>query len=103
MNDSNGIKRFAIACMATLAVSSGHAVEIPDLPLQTGAAYPPANVMFILDDSGSMAWRYMYNPQVARISYVDRDGDNDSSRPTGANINDDAEYGTFSGSHAEGV
>ena len=31
----------------------------PDLPLQTGAAYPPPNIMFILDDSGSMAWDFM--------------------------------------------
>ena len=103
MNDSRGIKRFAIALVATVAVSSGHAVEIPGLPLQTGAAYPPANVMFILDDSGSMAWRYMYNPQVGRIAYVDRDGDRNSSGPTGDNIQDDADYGPFSDSHAEGV
>jgi type IV pilus assembly protein PilY1 len=43
-----------IAFAATLVAAPGHAVTIPDLPLQTGTAYPPANVMFILDDSGSM-------------------------------------------------
>jgi type IV pilus assembly protein PilY1 len=43
-----------IAFAATLAAAPGHAVTIPNLPLQTGTAYPPANVMFILDDSGSM-------------------------------------------------
>ena len=57
----------------------GRAVDIPNLPLQTGAAYPPANVMFILDDSGSMTWRYMYNTQVPKISYVNTSGRNDSS------------------------
>ncbi|HET7656364.1 MAG TPA: PilC/PilY family type IV pilus protein [Luteimonas sp.] len=94
---------FAVALCATLAAAPGHAIDVPDLPLQTGAAYPPANVMFILDDSGSMEWRYMYNPRIPRIRYVDRDGDNDSSRPTGDNIRYDASYGPFSNSHAEGV
>jgi type IV pilus assembly protein PilY1 len=92
-----------VAFAATLVAAPGHAVTIPDLPLQTGTAYPPANVMFILDDSGSMTWRYMYNTQVSKIAYVDRDGDDDSSRPTGDNVNDDASYGPFSDSHAEGV
>jgi type IV pilus assembly protein PilY1 len=35
------------------------AVTIPDVPLQSGTAYPAANVRFILDDSGSMAWDFM--------------------------------------------
>jgi len=94
---------FAMGLLAALAASPGHAVEVPNLPLQTGAAYPPANVMFILDDSGSMTWRYMYNTQVPAISYVDRDGRNDSSRPTGDNVTSDADYSPFSTSHAEGV
>lgn len=103
MNRSKRLLPVCMAFAATLAAAPGHAVNIPNLPLQTGAAYPPANVMFILDDSGSMTWRYMYNPQVSRITYVDRDGDNDSSSPTGDNINYDAEYGPFTDSHAEGV
>lgn len=89
--------------VAAFAAVPGQAVEVPYLPLQTGAAYPPANVMFILDDSGSMTWRYMYNTQVPSISYVNRDGRNDSSRPTGDNISSDADYSPFSDSHAEGV
>jgi type IV pilus assembly protein PilY1 len=44
----------AIGLGAALVAAPGAAVTVPDLPLQTGTAYPPANIMFILDDSGSM-------------------------------------------------
>ena len=44
----------AVAFLATLAAAPGHAVVIPNVPLQSQAEYPPANVRFILDDSGSM-------------------------------------------------
>ncbi|GAB3390652.1 pilus assembly protein [Lysobacter fragariae] len=44
----------AITFAATLVASPGHAVNFPNLPLQSGSAYPAANVRFILDDSGSM-------------------------------------------------
>ncbi|MCJ0825917.1 pre-peptidase C-terminal domain-containing protein [Luteimonas sp. 50] len=51
---------FAATCLATLlALPVNAAVVFPDNPLQTGAAYPPPNVMFILDDSGSMAFDFM--------------------------------------------
>ena len=47
------------ACLATLL---GHparaAIDIPQVPLQSGTTVPP-NVLFILDDSGSMAWDFM--------------------------------------------
>ncbi len=46
----------AVAFAATLAGAPGYAVDVPDLPLQTGTAYPPPNIMFILDDSGSMTY-----------------------------------------------
>lgn len=49
-----GILASCIAFAATLAALPGHAVDVPSLPLQSGSAYPPANVRFILDDSGSM-------------------------------------------------
>ncbi|KGQ20481.1 Type IV fimbrial biogenesis protein PilY1 [Lysobacter dokdonensis DS-58] len=42
------------AFCATLISLPGAAVTIPDNPLQTGTAYPPPNILFILDDSGSM-------------------------------------------------
>ncbi len=41
-----------------LALPVNAAVAIPDVPLQTGNAVPP-NIMFILDDSGSMTWDFM--------------------------------------------
>jgi type IV pilus assembly protein PilY1 len=51
---------FIAACLATLlGLPVNAAVLFPDNPLQTGAAYPPPNVMFILDDSGSMQWDFM--------------------------------------------
>jgi type IV pilus assembly protein PilY1 len=40
--------------LATLAAAPGYAVVIPNVPLQSQAEYPAANVRFILDDSGSM-------------------------------------------------
>ena len=51
---------FFAACLATLmGLPVNAAVLFPDNPLQTGAAYPPPNVLFILDDSGSMAFDFM--------------------------------------------
>lgn len=44
----------AITFLATMAAAPGHAVVIPNVPLQSQADYPPANIRFILDDSGSM-------------------------------------------------
>ncbi|WP_019677109.1 pilus assembly protein [Arsukibacterium perlucidum] len=41
--------------------STAHAattLSIPQVPLQTGSDVPP-NILFMLDDSGSMAWSYM--------------------------------------------
>lgn len=49
-----------LACLAALLGSvSAQAVEIPANPLQSGLAYPPPNVMFIMDDSTSMGLSYM--------------------------------------------
>jgi type IV pilus assembly protein PilY1 len=48
-----------LAFLATLISLPGAAVNVPDVPLQSGAAYPPANIRFILDDSGSMEWDFM--------------------------------------------
>lgn len=48
-----------VAFLSTLLALPVNAVTFPDNPLQTGAAYPPPNVMFILDDSGSMQWDFM--------------------------------------------
>lgn len=37
------------------AATAQAAIDISQVPLQTGSAIPP-NVMFIIDDSGSMHW-----------------------------------------------
>ncbi len=47
------------ACLATLLAQPARAaIEIPQVPLQSGTTVPP-NILFILDDSGSMAWDFM--------------------------------------------
>lgn len=57
----------AVAFLATLlALPVQAAVEIPSVPLQSGSAVPP-NIMFILDDSGSMHWEIM--PDEVLFSY----------------------------------
>lgn len=44
----------AVTFLATLSAAPGYAVVVPNVPLQSQAEYPPANVRFILDNSGSM-------------------------------------------------
>ncbi|WP_396615551.1 pilus assembly protein [Lysobacter soli] len=71
------------AFIATLLALPVHAAtSFPDYPLQTGTNSVAPNILFILDDSGSMEWRYMYNPNVSSISY---NGGNDTSSATGDN------------------
>jgi len=56
------------ACLATvlaLPVSAG--ITIPDQPLTTGNRVAP-NILFILDDSGSMAWANINNQSVSAIT-----------------------------------
>lgn len=65
-----------------LALPASAGVAIPDDPLTTGNRVAP-NILFILDDSGSMAWRYMYNVDLTRITGANgfesgRTGDNRS-------------------------
>ncbi len=55
----NKATAFFAACLATLlALPVNAAIEIPNVPLQSGTVVPP-NILFILDDSGSMAWDFM--------------------------------------------
>ena len=64
---------FPLACLATLlsmpVTAATLAVPIPGDPLTAGARVPP-NILFILDDSGSMAFNYMPDsvPAVSVIS-----------------------------------
>ena len=46
------------AFIATLLALPVHAATFPNYPLQTGTNSVPPNILFILDDSGSMEWRY---------------------------------------------
>lgn len=59
------IERFRVggfACLATLlALPANAGIAIPNDPLTTGNRVPP-NIMFILDDSGSMVWDFMPGP-----------------------------------------
>ena len=56
-----------LATLLALPVSSALAQSFPDYPLQTGAGNVEPNLMFILDDSGSMAFEDMPNPDVTSI------------------------------------
>lgn len=50
-----------------LALPAGANINIPNDPLTTGSRVPP-NILFVLDDSGSMAWRFMYNSSINSIT-----------------------------------
>src|SRR5690606_20378877 len=67
-------KQRGLACLAAflatmLAGPAGAAIDIPNDPLTTGARVAP-NILFILDDSGSMAFDYMPD-DVPETSHVD--------------------------------
>lgn len=59
-----------LAFSATLAGLPASAVTYPDVPLQSGQTFPPANIMFVLDDSGSMTSDYI--PDSLGSSDIDR-------------------------------
>ncbi len=80
----------AALLVTLLALPASANVDIPNDPLTTGARVPP-NILFILDDSGSMEWRYMYNPDITSIT-----GGNITSNRTGNNTSSDSSYGTTS-------
>ncbi|WP_194269672.1 PilC/PilY family type IV pilus protein [Stenotrophomonas sp. MYb238] len=54
-----------LVSMLALPVNAG--IVIPDDPLTTSARVAP-NILFILDDSGSMAWRNMNNQDIGEIT-----------------------------------
>jgi type IV pilus assembly protein PilY1 len=57
-----------LSLLATIYVAPSLAsIAIPTSPLQTGARVPP-NIMFILDDSGSMADTSLDDPPIANIT-----------------------------------
>jgi type IV pilus assembly protein PilY1 len=62
-------------------------LAIPQVPLQTGSDVPP-NILFMLDDSGSMAWSYMPD----NISGICNNGTNDINRARGRSPNVNKAY-----------
>lgn len=107
----------AAAFAATLISLPGGAVSIPNTPLQSGASFPAPNVMFILDDSGSMSFTYMpdsvpsvspsniaslaytrntvsYNPSTTYKAWIKANTDNTFSRYTGG-LAYNAAYASF--------
>lgn len=61
---------FSVAFMSTLlALPVNAGITIPDDPLTTGSRVAP-NVLLILDDSGSMAWRNINNRNIDKITGV---------------------------------
>lgn len=56
------------ACLATLLALPLHAaIVFPDQPLTTGNRVAP-NILFILDDSGSMAWANINSQDISKIT-----------------------------------
>jgi type IV pilus assembly protein PilY1 len=55
------------ATLLAAPVGATFAQSFPDYPLQTGAGNVEPNLMFILDDSGSMAFDEMPNPSISTI------------------------------------
>ena len=54
---------------AALAASTAEAaIDISSAPLETGTSVPP-NILFLLDDSGSMRWGFM--PDDLRPTYME--------------------------------
>lgn len=56
---SSLLAALVVAVGALLPAAQAQGKSFPDTPLQIAASRPAANIMFILDDSGSMAWDYM--------------------------------------------
>lgn len=48
-----------LGSIVALVASTGHASPFPNFPLQTGTGSIPPNILFIMDDSGSMGSTYM--------------------------------------------
>lgn len=67
-------------------------VILPTTPLQATTGVP-ANILFILDDSGSMAWKYLYNPNISAIASA---AAGINSQATGDNTSVDSSYDTTS-------
>ena len=79
------------ATLFALPVNSALAQSFPDFPLQTGAGNIEPNIMFILDDSGSMAFETMPNPDLSTVCR--RSGSGCASGSTRFDITDETYTG----------
>lgn len=86
-NRMSALAAFAATLMA-LPVSSALAQSFPDYPLQTGAGNVEPNLMFILDDSGSMAFNDMPNPDLPTICRRSSDTSTNCTNSPSYNITD---------------
>lgn len=64
--------RNILAGIALILPATGYSLELSQRPLSVGDAVEP-NVMFVIDDSGSMAWEYMPDA-IGSYSGASRDG-----------------------------
>lgn len=78
---------FAVMC------SASHAQSFPSYPLQTGAGDVAPNIMFILDDSGSMADDVMRNQSLTQVCR--RSSDTANSCASGSGGGFDISNGTY--------
>src|SRR5690606_16623653 len=79
------------ATLFALPVNSALGQSFPDFPLQTGAGNIEPNIMFILDDSGSMAFETMPNPDLSTVCR--RSGSGCASGSTRFDITDETYTG----------
>ncbi|MGY6519793.1 MAG: pilus assembly protein [Lysobacteraceae bacterium] len=58
-----------VMLLTFMAAPARAAIDLPNVPLQSGAAVPP-NIMFIIDDSGSMHWEIMPDENMGGTNYI---------------------------------
>ncbi len=68
-NRPHALRPVTMVIALSLCASANAGLNIPDTPLVTGSQVPP-NIMFILDDSGSMAWNTMPGTTASWTSHL---------------------------------
>ncbi|MDV2451303.1 pilus assembly protein [Xanthomonas hortorum] len=90
----NALRVPAFSTLATLlSLPANAGITLPTDPLTTASRVPP-NIMFILDDSGSMAFEQLANPDISTICRRNTDGAAcDTSAASALNITNDTYIG----------
>ena len=86
MKFSNLIRRMSYTALALGLLSYGSTaqaglMDLSDMPLFLSSTNVPANILFLVDDSGSMDWEVM-------TKHLDNDGIFSTNQPDGRNLND---------------